>query len=145
VLRQVDAPGEGAHRAFADEQPLVLADLLLARGADAEDAAVDGHLDGGGVHAWKVEAQDHVVVAAQPVHRHDGRGGVEGLAGQLAELALELLKERVDGREKHLCIPPWSLLWWQLTSNHSCRLPLPLMSREVGGEIFGGEPTAIGP
>src|SRR5690606_23484360 len=101
VLRQVDAAGEGAHRALGHEAPLAVEVLLLTAGADAEDAPVDGDVDGVGVDAGQVDPERHVLVAAHAVHRHDG-ATVEGLTGEPVELPLELLDERVDGRQEHV-------------------------------------------
>src|SRR5690606_39001848 len=101
VLGQVDAAGEGAHRPLLEEEALVVAVLVRAPGGDAEHAAVDGHLDGAGVHARQVEPEDHVGGTANAVHRHDRRARGEGLTGEPVELPLDLLQERVDRRQEH--------------------------------------------
>src|SRR5580698_1843179 len=89
---QAQAPGDGAHGALADEEPVGALVLLLALRADRQDPAVHGDLDRLGVDAGDVEAEQHVILAPHAVDRHAGPG------------PRQLPRERVKSCQVHLCL-----------------------------------------
>src|SRR5215467_12977228 len=92
LVAKGETPGEGAGHPLAGNQLLVLTGLLGALRAHREHAAVHRDVDGLGVHAGQVEAEQDLVLAPDHVHRH-GRphpggpvGRAEGAPGDAVEL-----------------------------------------------------------
>src|SRR6202000_236703 len=104
VVGEADAAGEAAEQPLTDDRVLALGLGLLARRADGEDALVDGHVDLVLVHAGHVEAENHLAVAANGVHRQGRRVAsvVERTAAERApDDAVKVTADRVESRQVH--------------------------------------------
>src|SRR5689334_23297352 len=107
LVAKGEAPGEGAGNPFAGNQLLVLTSLLGTLRAHREHAAVHRDVDGLGVDAGQVEAEQDLVLAPDNVHRH-GRphpGGPVGRAEGAPGAAVEL-HEGVERCKQHWVSPP---------------------------------------
>src|SRR5215472_4313537 len=92
LVAKGETAGEGAGNPLAGDQLLVLTSHLGTLRAHREHAAVHRNVDGLGVYAGQVEAEQDLVLAPDNVHRH-GRphpggpvGRAEGAPGDAVEL-----------------------------------------------------------
>src|SRR5579859_3615202 len=87
VFAEEQLAAEGALGSFSDDDFLAVVVLPSPPGADGQEVALDGHLEGAGVDARQVEVDDQLIAVAVGVH---GYGRNCALSGAMPAEPIEL-------------------------------------------------------